>query len=122
MSVDIYHSRRGHFRYCQYWNRDENDQVGDLTKWMLERKPSGSFYATESSPKTNQADQLSNVFLFDKNVITLVTNDNVKDIKRGSVVQYLYHAWLVQNVQFELHHKESEYATEEYTTYISLTR
>ena len=120
--IDIYHSRRGHFRYCQYWNRNEDDQIGDLTKWMLERKPSGSFYATEASPKQNQADQLSNVFLFDKNVITLVTNDNVKDIKRGSVVQYLYHAWMVQSVQFELHHKESEYATEEYTTYISLTR
>ena len=122
MSVDIYHSRRGHFRFCQYWNRDENDSVGDLTKWMLERKPSGSFYAKETSPKTNQADQLSNVFLFDKNVITLQTDDDVSDIKRGSVVQYLYHAWLVQNVQFELHHKETEYDTEKYTTYISLTR
>lgn len=122
MSIDIYHTRRGHFRYCQYWNRDENDSVGDLTKWILEKKPSGSFYARETSPQTNQADQLNNAFMFDKNLISLVTNDKVNDIKRGSIVSYLNHAWLVQSVQFEMHHKESEYATEEYTTYIQITR
>lgn len=122
MSVDIYHSRRGNFRYCQYWNRNENDSVGDLTKWILEKKPSGSFWAKETSPKTNQAGQLNNVFMYDKNTISLVTEDKVDDIKRGSIVSYLNHAWIVQNVQFEIHHKETEFDTDKYTTYISIAR
>lgn len=120
--IDIYHSRRGHFRYCQYWNRDESKEINDYTKWILSTFPNGSFYAKEVTSKTNQGNQINNIVMFDKNTITLVTNDKVSDIKRGSVVSYLNHAWLVENVQFETHLKESEFSTEEYTTYITIAR
>ena len=122
MSVDIYHSRRGHFKRCAYFNRDEDDYISDLTKWVLVNKPSGFFYAKEVSVKTNQANQLGNVLMFDKNMITLQTGDLVADIKRGSVVEYLNHAWLVQSVQFELSRKETEFGEDRYITYISITR
>lgn len=120
--IDIYHTRRGHFKLCKYWNRNEDDSVGDLTKWIIDRKPEGMFYAKQVNAHTNQASQLNNVLMFDKNMVTISTNDIVDTIKRGSVVQYLGKVWLVQSVQFEQYHKESEFDDEKYTTYISLTR
>lgn len=120
--IDIYHSRRGHFKLCKYWNRNENDSVGDLSKWIINKKPDGVFYAKQITPKINQANQLNNVFMYDRNSVTIETSDKVDTIKRGSVVQFLNKEWLVQSVQFELHHKESEYSDDEYTTYMQLTR
>ena len=122
MSVDIYHSRRGHFNKCVYYKRDEDNSVGDLTKWILETNPTGVFYAKEVSQKSNQENQVGNVILMDNHSITLETADEVMDIKRGYVVKYLGQCWLVTNVQFATRIKENEFQKEKYTTYISLVR
>lgn len=119
---NIYHNNRAHFNRCVYYNRDERDSVGDLTKWILTQKPQGVFYAKEVSQKTNQANQLGGVLMFDKYNITLETGDDVNDIKRGSVVNYLNHAWLVENIQLAIQQKETEFGKDQYITYITLTK
>lgn len=107
--VDIYHSRRGHFKSCTYWLRDESDRIGDLTTWVLKTTPSGIFYAKETTPITNQANQTNNVFIYDKNMVSLETYDDINDIKRGCVVLYNGTAWFVDSVQKKIIIKESEF-------------
>lgn len=122
-NVDIFHSRRTNYAECVYWIRDERQSVGDLNQWIMKNKSNGVFYAREISPKYNQANPQVNVFMLDKNMITIETDDDVDDISRGCVVLYNGHPWIVDTVQRELHRKESEFDIEQhYKTILSLRR
>lgn len=120
--IDIYHTRRGKFKLCKYFLRDENEFVGDLSVYVLQKKPAGIFYAIEVNNRNLNRGELNNMLSFDENIITIETNDNVKGIKYGSIVEYLGHAWNVVSVQQTIHHKEAEFGSDEYTTYIALKR
>lgn len=119
-NVDIFHSRRTHYAECYYWIRDERNTV-DKNKWVLENKSNGVFYAKEISPKTNQMNQAGGVFAFDRDIITLQTNDDISKISRGCIVTYNGKPWIVDNVQSETHRKESQFSVEiEYSYILSL--
>lgn len=122
MSVDIYHSRRTKFIKCPYWIRDESQSVGNLAQWVLTNKISGYFYAQPVNNFTQQGNNINGVAMFDKTLTTLWTSDDVEDIKRGCVVQYNGHAWMVDSVVSELHIKETEFGHNHYDTYISLRK
>ena len=122
-NIDIYHSRRTNYAECVYWVRDERTSVGDLNQWILKNKSNGVFYAREVSPQYNQQNQQANAFMFDRNVITLQTDDDVDELTRGCVVLYQGHPWMVDTVQRLLHRKESEFDVEQhYKTIISMRR
>lgn len=122
-NIDIYHSRRTNYEECFYWIRDERTSVGDLNQWILKNKHNGVFYAREVSPEYNQANPQANVFMLDKNMITLETDDDIDDISRGCVVLYNGKPWMVDNVQRKLHLKESQFDSEKhYTVIVSIRR
>lgn len=122
-NVDIYHSRRSNYAECIYWIRDERVSVGDLNQWIMKNKSNGLFYAREVSPEYNQQNPQANVFMFDKNTVTLETDDDVDELKRGCVVLYNGHPWIVDNVQRKLHRKESQFDIEQhYKTIVSIRR
>lgn len=120
MSIDIYHSRRTNFVKCYYYKRDE--KVNDLSKYVLTKKPEGIFYARLYSPNSRQNQDVVNTFRFSENSLTIVTEDDVNDLVENNVVLYNGKAYVVINVQRELHLKESQYGGEHYTTYISLRK
>jgi len=121
--INIYHSRRGKFKECKYWLRDERDSVGDLTQYVLKNQPTGIFYAQETTALTNGKGQVNNLINYDESLVNIASNDEISDIKAGCIVEYLHHAWLVVNVQQEIHLKESEFCdTGSRTTYLSLRR
>lgn len=119
--INIYRPRRGKFRLCEFWLRDESNYVGDLSKWVIDKKPSGQFYAKPISEKTTNSQQLSNVFMFDQDNITLETEDEI-NIKRGAVVKYAGKYWMVDSFQLRPHLKETEFIEEEYTTFIRIRK
>ena len=120
-NIDIYHSRRANYAECWYWIRDERISVGDLSQWILKNKTNGMFYAREVNPLYNQENPIANAMMFDKNIISLETDDDVDDLTRGCVVLYAGKPWIVDNVQKRLHRKESEFDTEKhYKTIINL--
>lgn len=122
-NIDIYHSRRTNYEECVYWVRDESVIVGDLNQWVLKNKSSGVFYAKEVSPEYNQANPQANAFLFDKDIITLETDDDVDELSRGCVVLYNGKPWMVNDVQRKLHRKESAFDIEKhYKTIVSIRR
>lgn len=122
MVIDIYHSRRTHFNLCMYWNRDESKKY-NINEYILKVKPQGQFYAKPVSELNQTPNQVNNVVMFNRNSITLVTEDDIKDIQRGSVVLYNGRSWTVDNVQFKVCIKENEFNKEEFhETYLSLRR
>lgn len=120
MSIDIYHSRRTNYRACKYWlPSDEKNR--DVV--VLKETPAGIFYAEEVNVITSGFNPVANVFASNKNTITLKTNDDVKDIKKMSIVLYLGKSWTVDDVQREMHKKETQFDNDIHaTTYINLRR
>jgi len=108
-TVDLFHSRRTMFAECKYWIRDERTSIGNASEWILKNTPSGTFWAREISPQYNQQNQVHNVFMLDKNMITLESDDDLSEISRGCVVLYNGHPWMVDSVQRQIHRKESEF-------------
>lgn len=120
MSVDIYHSRRANFRVCKYWL--PNDSM-NRDKVILTQTPAGIFYATETNAISSGLNATANVFASDRNLITLKTEDDVKDIKKMSIVLYLGKSWVVDDIQREIHKKETQFDDDIHaTTYINLRR
>ena len=120
MSIDIYHTRRTNYRVCKYWN--PNDKL-NRDAVVLQEVPAGIFYAEEVNPITSGFNPTVNAFASDKNTITLKTNDNVEDLKRSSIVLYLGKSWTVNDVQREIHKKETQFSNDIHaTTYINLRR
>ena len=118
--IDIYHSRRINFIKCHWYERDES--VNDLSKYALEKKPVGSFYARLYSPDSRSNQDLANSFRFSENTLTIVTDDEVDGLKENCVVSCMGEAYVATNVQREIHLKESQYGRGHYTVYISLRR
>ena len=120
--IDIYHSRRINYKKCVYWVRDESLAIADLNEWVLKEKQAGAFYAREMN-FSKQVNAVNNIFMFDKNMLTLVTEDKVDDIARGCIVKYKNELWFVESVQANLHLKETEFSNDNhYTTYIALRK
>lgn len=122
-TVDLFHSRRTCFAECKYWIRDERNAVGTADQWVLQHTPSGTFYAREISPQYNQFGQVGNRFSYNKDGITLESDDDLHEIKVGCLVLYNGHAWIVDNVQREIHRKETEFNVDvDYKYIVSIRR
>lgn len=120
--IDIYHSRRVHYKLCKYWVRDERNSVGDLSTYIYNKKASGIFYAKQESSTNNRKNQLQNVIMVDESTLTLSTSDKVLDLKSGCIVEYLKKIWLVVGVQRVPHLKETQYSDDEFDTIIAIQR
>lgn len=122
-TVDLFHSRRTNYAKCRYWIRDERDQSGSPQQWVTYNQPTGSFYAKPSSTKTNQMNVINGVWALDDNHITVETDDHVDGMNRGCLVEYDGELWLVDNVQKQVHNRESEFCRRnDYKYFISMTR
>lgn len=120
MSVDIYHTRRTNFRVCKYWLPD--DKL-DRDKVILMKEPAGIFYAAEVNAINSDFNPIANTFGSNRNIVTLETQDEVNDLKKMSIVLYLNKSWTVDNIQREMHKKETQFGDDIHaTTYINLRR
>ena len=122
MSVNIYHSRRTNYRKCIYWIRDERDSVANASKWIANKKPAGSFYAKPISNKTTMNNQVSGIMLFDRNTITLETDDDIDNIQLNSIVKYNNVVWILENIQAIPHKKEMAFSTRIHYKYVLTIR
>lgn len=122
-SVDLFHSRRVNYNRCEYWVRDERNKTSTPSDIVYYNQSSGVFYAKVFSTFFNRQEDLNNVWLFDSNKVTLSTDDEVLDLKRGCVVKFNDKLWLVESTQRRMHKKESEFSKKiSYQTIIALTR
>ena len=116
--IDIYHSRRTNYLDCEYWIRDERDSIANASKYVLNNKPSGIFHAKLVSDKTVTDNQISNVMMFDRNMITIETDDIVDKIQKNSIVRCSEELWIVENVQAIPHKKEMQFSKHIHYKYV----
>lgn len=122
-NVDLFHSRRTNYHKCTYWVRDERNASGSPREWVMYKQPSGKFYAKIVSVKSNQMNVINGVWALDKDYISLQSDDEIHDICRGCLVDFNEELWLVESVQRDAHHKESEFARKiDYLTTLTLTK
>lgn len=122
-TVDLFHSRRTYFAECKYWIREESAYISNSSEWVLKHVPSGSFYAREISPQYNQFGQIGNSFQYNKDGITLESDDDLSELTVGSIILYNGKTWRVDNVQKEIHRKESQFNVEiDYKYIVSIRR
>lgn len=118
--IDIYHSRRGKFRKCFYWLRNNKEPVEAL---IHDISPTGIFYAVEASVISKVSNNIYGRILFDKQTVTLMTDDDIEDITQNCVIKYNDQIWLVIDVQIELHMKETQFSKKQHATrFLTLRR
>lgn len=118
--IDIYTSRRTKHSKCRYWKRDDRNK--DMSELAHEKAPDGIFYAKPVSASSSQSQDVGNMFMFDRNDATIVTDDAV-DIDDEDVVEYDGSIWCVSNVQSSAYEKQSEFTSKTCErTYIRLRR
>lgn len=120
--TNINEGKRTQFHKCEYWKRDNNDTIS-LDILVHEKKADGRFSARQENNRTNDANIVAGLFMFDNESITLSTTDIVNIIK-NDVVKFENQYWNVINVQFVERHKNSEFMTRNVSkrTYIQLRR
>lgn len=114
--------KRTHFHRCEYWKRN-NDNTISLDMLVHEKKADGRFSARQENNRTNNANIVAGLFMFDNESITLSTFDSI-DIIKNDVVKFENQYWNVVNVQYVEQHKNSEFMTKGIgkRTYIQLRR
>lgn len=117
--IDIYHSRRTKYEKCPYYISAD---TRDLAEWVLKNKPAGFIYCQPVNNRMLEGNQVNNVMLLDKDTMTLWTSDHCEDMKKGSVIVYRGHPWIVVNIVKELHLRQSEFGEDHYDSYISIRR
>lgn len=121
--IDLFHSRRTKYHYCEYWVRDERDRSGTPSQWVNMNVVSGGFYAKTASPKSTQMNVINGVWANDNHFVTLETDDDIDDISKGTIVKFNDQLWLVEGVQREEHLKESQFSNHiHYKYYVSLRK
>lgn len=134
-SADIFTSRRRHFNECMYWCRTEEDIErdidlmtivyvdSDLNELCYERSPNGEFSATEINDYTSDNNIVAGSFMFDENMVTLETNDDVSEISQNDLVAYDGHVWRVTSISKRKKKRQNQFSRfPAYTTYLSLKR
>lgn len=118
--IDLLLGRRGDFEKCKYWIRDEDDE--DLSQYVYEVSPTGSFYGTEVSPEDLRKMIVNNVFMFDESLVTIYTNGYI-DLKKGDLVEFRDEIWIVQSCQSRRVRKSIQFMKNpSKRTYIQLKR
>ena len=119
--INLYHSRRGTFKKCYFWT--PNEQITNLSNYVLNNTPTGSFSAKEVSDITKDGGQIGGViYKNDNQSVTLSTPDNVTKMVIGSIVKYDKKEWIVKSIAYKLESKETEFGDGIAETYISLRR
>lgn len=119
MAIDIYHSRRAKFNRCEFYTRNEDE---DIEKLVMKKYPDGIFYAVEITPLRNDKNEIGGVLRFDNNQITLKTGDDVNKLKADDIVRYRNNIWRVVDKQFDFDIKENEFSSDSHGETVILLR
>ena len=98
--------RRGTYEKCKYWIRDEDEK--DLTEYVYENQPSGTFWAEEITAEDLNKLIINNSFMFDNSLITIFTKAQIT-LKQGDIIEFENELWMVQSCQQKRIHKNNQF-------------
>ena len=134
-NVDLFTSRRNHFNKCYYWKRNNREEelkqdlyttvsVDDETNELsYEREPDGWFDASEVGNYEQNNQIVAGAFMFDENLVTLETNDNIPLLGVNDIVVHDGFVWRVLRTARKKRKRQSQFSNDfSYKTFISLKR
>lgn len=134
-NVDLFTSRRNHFSKCYYWKKNDREiemnedlyssiSVDEESKEMCyEREPDGWFDANEISNYEEDNQIVGGAFMFDSNISTLVTNDNIPLLGSNDIVVFDNKVWRVTKTARKKRKRQAQFSKDySYKTYINLKR
>ncbi|MCR4661684.1 MAG: hypothetical protein K5765_06795 [Clostridia bacterium] len=98
MSIDIFQSRSGYNVLCRWWSRNESDDY-ESDELVMNRIPSGQFFAKEMNAEQLMKINLGGSFRIDATHITIKSPDNLIGIKTDDLIEYEDEIWRITNVQ-----------------------
>ncbi len=98
MPIDLFQSRRTYNSLCRWWSRNEDEQY-ELDKLVLNRVPSGLFWAKETASEQYQDNVVNGMFMFDRTTVVIKSPDDLTGIKSEDIVEYEGELWMVRSVQ-----------------------
>lgn len=125
--IDLYQSRRTTYLRCEWFSADEKKIQDNPSSFSLERKPRSVFYARYANSLATRGNDVSGVFLFQSNVVTIETHDDVQGVKSGDGIRMDGADWQVLDVQFRedtrrQQHRRAGGTQPSGTTYIQLRK
>lgn len=99
MAIDFNTSRRTYFEKATFWKAKTLNY--DLSKLVVESKPSGSFYCKEMRPKDEDNQFIGGVIQFKTTTTQITTADYNIDISVNDCVFFHNKYWRVYYLQYE---------------------
>ncbi|WP_281512135.1 hypothetical protein [Mammaliicoccus vitulinus] len=120
--IDLWTSRRDTFIECEYWSQNEDEDIVNLNEIQYLKNPTGIFYAKESNAYLEDDSDINNTFLVQNNTVTLMTRDNISDLKRRDLVRYEGKMYMVTSISKVKNRNQMQYLRHNYscTYYINL--
>ena len=98
MPVDLFQSRRIYNEQCLFWYRDESKQFTP-DELVHTRVADGSFFARELSGEEKRNNIIGGVFMFDSASVTIMSPDDLEQLKSEDIVMYEGEIWIIRNIQ-----------------------
>ena len=134
-NADLFTSRRNHFNKCYYWIKNDREiemkedlfstiSVDSESKELCyEREPDGWFDANEISNYEEDNQIVGGAFVFDSNIATLVTNDNIPLLGTNDIVVFDNQVWRITKTARKKRKRQAQFSNDySYKTYINLKR
>ena len=119
--IDLWKGRRDIFNKCKYWSQNENEDAVSIGEISYNKSNYKTFYAKVVNAITVDNQIIQDSFLVESNTVTLMTKDNISDMKVNDKVEFNEKEYMVESIQKILENRQRQYRrTPSYTYYISL--
>ena len=104
MGFDLFQSRRNFNERCEWWSRNESEDLDD-NELVYKQLPSGSFFAKEENAEAEDDNLIGGIIMVDRTTVTIKSPDDLRALvkkyvmKNRVLVKYQGDLWRVQAVQ-----------------------
>lgn len=102
-------SRRTYNCRCRFWKvKSDNREWQNL---VHKQKANGVFFAKESQETRKDEIEEAGIVEVDYQYATIESTDDLSELEHKDIVEYLGQLWIVENIQFKIVNKTTEYYT-----------
>lgn len=109
-SRDLFTSSRIYFNRCPYWCVDEEWLEMHPNEIAIKKKPTGYFNAKEESPFRTSNQIVGGAFMFERNDLTISTEDDIYDIKENDILKFRGEIYRISDIQRQPKLKQTQYS------------
>ena len=97
-NTDIFTSRRVNFIECKYWLVSKEEAQKNKEDIAYSRIHNGTFEAKFENQMENTMSVIGQTFMFDSNTVSISTQDDIYELKKNCLVEFLGMIWRINNI------------------------